>query len=230
MTVLGDVGDDRLDLLLVVPELLQRPRGRLVDDCIEPPPTSFLNPPAEVGSMPVVSQSIMKPMVPVGASTEACACGSRSPCPAPPRRPRPGWPAVDRGVLDGHRATASFAAWCLRITRLWAWHYGRTRRTGRRSRPAPHSTCTTRRSSARSSSRPSSGRRRSRDPGPSPSAARRGWRSRCRAGGSHGWCPDRLGREVGEADRDVHRGDDSSTAFSNSGASKVSSSLRDLAG
>ena len=42
--------------------------------CIEPPPTSFLNFTSEKsGSMPVVSQSIMKPMVPVGASTEACA-------------------------------------------------------------------------------------------------------------------------------------------------------------
>ena len=42
--------------------------------CIDPPPTSFLNFTSEKsGSMPVVSQSIMKPMVPVGASTEACA-------------------------------------------------------------------------------------------------------------------------------------------------------------
>ncbi|OPZ54926.1 MAG: hypothetical protein BWY91_01374 [bacterium ADurb.BinA028] len=42
--------------------------------CIDPPPTSFLNLTSEKsGSMPVVSQSIMKPMVPVGASTEACA-------------------------------------------------------------------------------------------------------------------------------------------------------------
>ena len=42
--------------------------------CIDPPPTSFLNLTSEKsGSMPVVSQSIMKPMVPVGASTLACA-------------------------------------------------------------------------------------------------------------------------------------------------------------
>ena len=42
--------------------------------CIEPPPTSFLNFTSEKsGSMPVVSQSIMKPMVPVGASTDAWA-------------------------------------------------------------------------------------------------------------------------------------------------------------
>ena len=42
--------------------------------CIDPPPTSFLNLTSEKsGSMPVVSQSIMKPMVPVGASTDACA-------------------------------------------------------------------------------------------------------------------------------------------------------------
>jgi len=42
--------------------------------CMEPPPTSFLNFTKEKsGSTPVVSQSIMKPMVPVGASTEAWA-------------------------------------------------------------------------------------------------------------------------------------------------------------
>src|SRR3712207_7931616 len=49
---------------------------------MEPPPTSFLNLTSEKsGSMPVVSQSIMKPMVPVGASTEACAL--RQPFSAP---------------------------------------------------------------------------------------------------------------------------------------------------
>ena len=41
---------------------------------IMPPPTSFLNlTSARSGSTPVVSQSIMKPMVPVGASTVTCA-------------------------------------------------------------------------------------------------------------------------------------------------------------
>ncbi len=41
---------------------------------IMPPPTSFLYfTRAMSGSTPVVSQSIMKPMVPVGASTVACA-------------------------------------------------------------------------------------------------------------------------------------------------------------
>ena len=42
----------------------------VVDDLDLPPPTSFLNLiSASSGSMPVVSQSIMKPMVPVGART-----------------------------------------------------------------------------------------------------------------------------------------------------------------
>jgi hypothetical protein len=41
---------------------------------IMPPPTSFLYlTSAMSGSTPVVSQSIMKPIVPVGASTVACA-------------------------------------------------------------------------------------------------------------------------------------------------------------
>ena len=44
-----------------------------------PPPTSFLYlTSAMSGSMPVVSQSIMKAMVPVGASTVAWRCGSRA--------------------------------------------------------------------------------------------------------------------------------------------------------
>ena len=42
--------------------------------CIDPPPTSFLNLTNEKsGSIPVVSQSIIKPIVPVGARTEICA-------------------------------------------------------------------------------------------------------------------------------------------------------------
>ena len=90
--------------------------------CIEPPPTSFLNFTSEKsGSMPVVSQSIMKPMVPVGASTEACAL--RKPFFSPV------------AMTSAHAAvaslctrpssvcstrTTSLAAWCLRMTRLWA--------------------------------------------------------------------------------------------------------------
>ena len=90
--------------------------------CIEPPPTSFLNLTSEKsGSMPVVSQSIMKPMVPVGASTEACAlrkpffspsfCTSAQAFVASLCTPESCTPSV--------RIT-SFAAWCLRITRLCA--------------------------------------------------------------------------------------------------------------
>ncbi len=74
MTVLEDVRLDRLDLLgLVARRLSARGMVRLMI-CSELPPTSFLNLTSEKsGSMPVVSQSIMKPMVPVGASSEACA-------------------------------------------------------------------------------------------------------------------------------------------------------------
>ena len=90
--------------------------------CIEPPPTSFLNLTSEKsGSMPVVSQSIMKPMVPVGASTEACAL----------RKPF----ALPSATTSAHAfvaslctspstepivRTVSLAAWCLRITRWCA--------------------------------------------------------------------------------------------------------------
>ena len=73
--LLGDVLDDRLDLLLLVARACCSARGTVwLTICIEPPPTSFLNLTSEKsGSMPVVSQSIMKPMVPVGASTDAWA-------------------------------------------------------------------------------------------------------------------------------------------------------------
>ena len=54
-----------------VAELLAARRGTdWLTIFIIPPPTSFLYlTSAMSGSMPVVSQSIMKPMVPVGAST-----------------------------------------------------------------------------------------------------------------------------------------------------------------
>src|ERR1700738_2602938 len=50
-----------------------------------PPPASFLNlTSAKSGSMPVVSQSMTRPIVPVGASTVACAL--RKPCCSPSAR------------------------------------------------------------------------------------------------------------------------------------------------
>ena len=71
--------------------------------------------------MPVVSQSIMKPMVPVGASTEACAL--RKPFSLPSSTtPAQAWVAslcTRASSIDIVR-TASLAAWCLRITRLCA--------------------------------------------------------------------------------------------------------------
>ena len=90
--------------------------------CIDPPPTSFLNLTSEKsGSMPVVSQSIMKPIVPVGANTDACAL--RQPFAAPTfRQSCQAWVAslctsVSNVCTD---RTASFAAACLRITRRCA--------------------------------------------------------------------------------------------------------------
>ena len=88
--------------------------------CIDPPPTSFLNFTSEKsGSMPVVSQSIMKPIVPVGASTEACAF--RQPCLAPIARPSAhivvATLCTSRSIWCSVR-TESLAAWCLRITRV----------------------------------------------------------------------------------------------------------------
>ena len=74
VAVLGDELDDRLDRLVLVPELAQRSRDRLVDDLHRAAAHELLYLTSEKsGSMPVVSQSIMKPIVPVGASTEACA-------------------------------------------------------------------------------------------------------------------------------------------------------------
>ena len=71
--VLVDVGDDRGDRVVVVAEL-RSARGIVwLTMNIVPPPTSFFAfVSARSGSMPVVSQSIIKPMVPVGASTDAC--------------------------------------------------------------------------------------------------------------------------------------------------------------
>ena len=72
--------------------------------------------------MPVVSQSIIRPMVPVGASTEACAL--RQPFFSPillPVRPLLGGRGEDRAVdRRAAGATASLAAACLRMTRVCA--------------------------------------------------------------------------------------------------------------
>ena len=64
------------------PSLLSTPGTDWLTIFITPPPTSFLYlTSAMSGSMPVVSQSIMKPMVPVGASTVTWLL--RYPCCAP---------------------------------------------------------------------------------------------------------------------------------------------------
>ena len=89
--------------------------------CIEPPPTSFLNFTSEKsGSMPVVSQSIMKPMVPVGASTEACALRKPLTLPSSTTSAQAFVASAWIAASSGRVRTASLAAWCLRITRLWA--------------------------------------------------------------------------------------------------------------
>jgi hypothetical protein len=99
---------------------LRRARGTVwFTICIEPPPTSFLNFTNEKsGSTPVVSQSIMKPMVPVGASTLACAL--RQPCSSPTARHRAHSSVASRrtaALIVSALRTVSFAAACLRITR-----------------------------------------------------------------------------------------------------------------
>ncbi len=89
---------------------------------MEPPPTIFLNlTRLKSGSMPVVSQSIMKPMVPVGASTLAWLL--RQPLASPIVLP-------SSQALTASACTSlskecmvrmeSLAAACLRMTRLWA--------------------------------------------------------------------------------------------------------------
>jgi hypothetical protein len=122
VAVLGDELDDRLDGLLGVAEFAQARGIVWLTICIEPPPTVFLNFTREKsGSMPVVSQSIMKPMVPVGASTEACAL--RQPCFSPSLLPRSHDLAARRSTSPSRlvtERTASVAAACLRMTRWWA--------------------------------------------------------------------------------------------------------------
>jgi hypothetical protein len=92
----------------------------LLTICIEPPPTSFLNlTSARSGSTPVVSQSIMKPMVPVGASTLAWAL--RQPLTAPiSRQPAHSAFAASRIAVSNASIarTRPAASACLRITRV----------------------------------------------------------------------------------------------------------------
>ena len=90
--------------------------------CMEPPPTSFLNLTSEKsGSIPVVSQSIMKPMVPVGASTEAWAL--RQPLVAPMARQSAHALMASLSTSPSRlvtERTESVAAACLRMTRWCA--------------------------------------------------------------------------------------------------------------
>ncbi len=73
------------------------------------------------GSMPVVSQSIMKPIVPVGASTEACALRKPFFSPVLTTASHAFAASLCTSRSTGLTVrTASLAAWCLRITRLWA--------------------------------------------------------------------------------------------------------------
>ena len=72
--MLVDVRDDLLDLLVVVAERLESERHRAVDDRHLTAAHGSLNLTSEKsGSIPVVSQSIRNEIVPVGASTVACA-------------------------------------------------------------------------------------------------------------------------------------------------------------
>ena len=91
-----------------------------------PPPTSFLNfTRARSGSTPVVSQSIMKPMVPVGASTVAWAL--RNPCSAPSitTRSQHSWAARASG--SGTRLAWTFctaARWARMTSMKESWFWG----------------------------------------------------------------------------------------------------------
>ena len=123
VAVLGDEGDDRLDLLLVVPEVLQRPRDGLVDDLHRAAADQLLElHQREVGldaggvavhheadgagrrehrGLRVAEAVGLAELDHVGPGLGREACG-------PARRRR------------GRVRTVSLAAWCLRITRLWA--------------------------------------------------------------------------------------------------------------
>ena len=69
--------------------------------------------------MPVVSQSMASPIVPVGASTDACAL--RQPLRAPTCRHSCHVIVASRctDALAGNVRTSSLAAACLRMTRWW---------------------------------------------------------------------------------------------------------------
>ena len=66
---------------------------------IVPPPTSFfiLTRPRS-GSMPVVSQSIIRPIVPVGASTDACEFRTPYSSPSRTAASHASWPAASRSA------------------------------------------------------------------------------------------------------------------------------------
>ena len=180
--------------------------------CIEPPPTSFLNLTSEKsGSMPVVSQSIMKPMVPVGASTEAWAL--RKPlCLAERRRPwpTPWWPACGPGRPSiGEGADGVVGGLVLAHHPLVRLGVAGVAGVGADDRGELGGTAVRR-----------AGHQRGEGAGHRAAAVavvaeahRHQQRAEVGVADAElavvaGGVADRLGREVGEADRDVHRGDD----------------------
>ena len=161
--------------------------------------------------MPVVSQSIMKPMVPVGASTEACALRKPFFSPSLDRpRPTPWWPACARRgrrlcsdadrvvgglVLAHHPLVGVGVAGVAGVRADDAGELG-----GALVGRAGHQ-------------RGDRGGHRAAAVGVVAQAHRHQQRAEVGVADAElavvaGGLADRLGREVGEADRDVHRGDD----------------------
>ena len=160
--------------------------------------------------MPVVSQSIMKPMVPVGASTEACAL--RQPLSAPISRHSCHWAVAALSTSASSAPTgriASLAAACLRMTRACA--------SALRAKPSYGADDAGQlgRAAVGGAGHQRGDRRRQGLAAARVVGVAGGHEQRAEVGVADaqlavgaGGLADRLGREVGEADGDVHRRDD----------------------
>ena len=94
-------------------------------NCIVPPPTSFfVLTSASSGSMPVVSQSIIRPIVPVGASTLACALRYPWTSPSAIASSHDCLAAESSPSGTSSASMSSTAERCLRITRSIASEFG----------------------------------------------------------------------------------------------------------
>jgi hypothetical protein len=138
--------------------------------------------------MPVVSQSIIRPMVPVGPAPRPARCARRTARRARTTSSHDCWAAPTAARRARQRPRRSWARLAVHAQhRSMCSRCRRSRRTGPCERRCGRGGVGVAGHERGDAPRPRPDPRRSRRRRPSAISRRRGWRSRCRAGGTCGW-------------------------------------------